>query len=411
MRTIYECKAVVSAAETAGLIWYIVDQEKHSIKVASFHGERTFSGHYFWQDAADYVLSLYPKEATPEPMTCRCKRMEWDAHHEIWGDHKQHHLFISITCPDCDTKCLPKGAISYKDGLFGMLSTPFRKGDLLEVLKNPKEETVKIKLSEAVSSIMGDTSGISGVWIIVWGENHVGLQEVVNAFRKHQALSTYQRRVSHFSSMPVESERSAADIIIHVTGGPTGMTLEITKNRHGKMRRFDCMADCYFKESNMNQNDVEKAWPYKHLHCDSAGYADCFRILRDAKKDGVIQSWWYDIQGIRGCPTAAVMLKGNTKPSRHDDKDGTKGDIGILREAADYVLGLRKKAEKPNPKTMSALDCRIEINSSGMKLDTNDDFLLPMLKEGPIGRLSMFNTETFEDFLRRCVVYIRGMKQ
>lgn len=283
-----------------------------------------------------------------EPMTCRCKRMEWENSSKMWSDHEQDCLWTTITCPNCNTKCLPTGAISYKDGLFGMLSTPFRKGDLLG-LKKQKEETVKIKLSEAVSSIMGDTSGIIGVWIIVWGENPTVLQEVVKAFRKHQALSTCQRHVSSFSSMPVESERSAANIIIHVTGGPTGMTLEITKNRHGKMRRFDCMADCYFKESNMNQNDVEKAWPYKHLRHEISGdasYAGCFRILRDAKKDGVIENWWYTAKGIRGCPTAAVMLKGNTNPVRYDDNDGTKGDLGILREAADYVLGLRKKAEK-----------------------------------------------------------------
>jgi hypothetical protein len=294
-----------------------------------------------------------------------------------------------------------------------MLSTPYKEDDLLG-MKKQKEETVKIKLSEAVSSIMGDTSGIIGVWIIVWGENPTVLQEVVKAFRKHQALSTCQRHVSSFSSMPVESERSAANIIIHVTGGPTGMTLEITKNRHGKMRRFDCMADCYFKESNMNQNDVEKAWPYKHLHCDSAGYAECFRILRDAKKDGVIVSWMFEAYSLTQEPSPRLVVAPTMV--RNDavifQDDGTKGDIGILREAADYVMGLRKKAEKPDPKTMSAEDCGFELRQTpNVEVTSIPGFLLPVLRISGSTHFHMLQAETYHDFLRRCVEYIRGQKQ
>ncbi len=392
-------------------------------------GDDGYVEFYTHQAAADYVLSLYPKEATPEPMTCRCKRFHWDADVSKWIDIKVAAYYLCATCPDCNTDCLPTGVVCYQEGAWLMLSTPYKEDDLLG-MKKQKEETVKIKLSEAVSSIMGDTSGIIGVWIIVWGENPTVLQEVVKAFRKHQALSTCQRHVSSFSSMPVESERSAANIIIHVTGGPTGMTLEITKNRHGKMRRFDCMADCYFKESNMNQNDVEKkpdhpyqfghdtdgcGKHYKHLHPDTAGYAECFRILREAKKDGVIGNWWYDAKGICGCPTAAVMLKGNTKPVRYDDNDGTKGDLGILREAADYVLGLRKNI-KQDIGSMSQIQMVDEVQASGYEFKYASVTGIPSIGLFPkcanTPSLTMkAQGENQTGFLRRCVEYIRGQKQ
>lgn len=423
MRTIDECRAILDKAKADGMIynWDEYDNtngcdiwKRYIVWISGDDGYVEFYKH---RAAADYVLSLYPKEATPEPMTCRCKRMVWDDSSKMWSDHDQDCLWTTITCPDCNTKCLPTGVVCYQEGAWLMLSTPYKEDDLLG-LKKQKEETVKIKLSEAVSSIMGDTSGIIGVWIIVWGENPTGLQEVVKAFRKHQALSTCQRHVSSFSSMPVESKRSAANIIIHVTGGPTGMTLEITKNRHGKMRRFDCMADCYFKESNMNQNDVEKkAWPYKHLHCDSAGYAECFRILREARKDGVIRDYGYYALSTNNNPMVSVWKYTTGCGRNFDDTDGTKGDIGILREAADYVLGLRKAKEKPDLKTMNVHQCQGEIADAGCIIvrvkftGTDTPTLMMQNRVGHATCSCLQIDEPLLSFYRRCVEYIRGLEQ
>lgn len=442
MRTVDECNAILDNAKSDGIIadwkqfyqrstdfyrpcWVEIKFKDGYHKACNF-GTRGEAQNW----GADYVLSLYPKESgkidctvtvdDPQglhewmkarfPKDVPVNNFTMTFHQrEIpcrWGDSEWVEVDKSGDVVSVNVDGERK---SFTGQYAAQQASTYVRECMRDCWKN-KEKTVEIKLSEAVHSIMADPAFTQKAWIIVWGDNHVAVGTVVDAMRKWQRDSIYQRPIAGFTKMPYPMEVERADIIIHVTGGPTGMTLEITKNRHGKMRRFDCMADCYFKESNMNQNDVEKAWPYNHLHCDSAGYAECFRILREAKKDGVIDDWYYAAKMPDGPPGIDVYpVKGHGFESFRD-KDGTKGDIGLLREAADYVMGLKKKAEKPDPKDMSARECMAEIKLAGMDMGHGQGSLLPILKNGPINVQYMYGDETYANFLRRCVEYIRGLK-
>ena len=74
-------------------------------------------------------------------------------------------------------------------------------------------------------------------------------------------------------------------------------------------------------------------------------YADCFRILGEAIKDGIISDWWYGAKQTNEEPGIDVYLPGG-KIATLRDTDGTKGDIGLFRESADYVMGLRSEQAK-----------------------------------------------------------------
>ena len=98
------------------------------------------------------------------------------------------------------------------------------------------------------------------------------------------------------------------------------------------------------------EHPKEKTMPYND---DNRSYADCFRVLREAKKEGVIANWDYE----SAVPGINLYHRNASNPTRLYD-NGTKGDIGILREAADYVVGLRKKNEVPDLKTMAIVKRR-----------------------------------------------------
>lgn len=154
------------------------------------------------------------------------------------------------------------------------------------------------------------------------------------------------------------------------------------------------------------------------LHPDSSSYADCFRILREAKKDGVISHFAF-YSNISDPASIAVYERTNAPRKHFEDKDGTKGYIGLLREAAAYCLDLRKKRQPKPTGKMSEEQLANEIMASGytLRMDTVANTSVPTLalyKNGshsisPCG-LSMQSDEVRCAFLARCVEWIREQK-
>lgn len=207
-------------------------------------------------------------------------------------------------------------------------------------------------------------------------------------------------------------------------------------------------------------SDEPGRWTYKHLKPDSAGYIECFRILREAKKDGVICGWQmnsghgYDHKKyVTDYNVPAVIgFYGPASDGQNDivfAEDGTKGDIGLLREAADYVLELKhqkwlesqpihafdgmdikeafrvlneflkKTGELKNtkqPKSVSEMNTEAiyqEILNSGYRIETIFESgcwpSLCMVLKGTWGHSTQQQTtETLRDFYERCLEYARS---
>ena len=177
-----------------------------------------------------------------------------------------------------------------------------------------------------------------------------------------------------------------------------------------------------------NLMDILK--PTKETTVNKYSYTECFKILREAKKDGVIREWGYrtNHSGMDYAGTGVMRL--DETWDFFLDTDRSKGDIGILNEAAEYVLELRGKMT-PNVSTMNDKQCMDELKASGYTIisDNYDDnvptFTLqtpirsclgqyigfPYFTNGESTGLSMQRTsEDILTFLRKCVEYVRNQK-
>lgn len=418
-RSVDECKSVLNRAEADGLIsdWMYYDTTTLA-DIDKYYcvSVKTLSGH--WQDwtivdafqgAAEYVESL-PKKATPEPLTCRCKRMKWCDRTSVWFDSWLHRYFLAVQCPDCNSHCQSTGAITYKDGPFTMLSTPYREEDLLESLRN-QEATVT--LEDAVKVLFNQFhENTHGQYIILWVESKDDkdlLVAVCDAICANP-LNLPLFELSTVIGRPMVDTCERASMIVRVSGTPEKIELNIQKNRYGSTFNLHCTTE------------------EKTVHPDSSSYGECFKVLREAKKDGVIKGWWmnsghgYDY--TKGVPMydtpTRIGFYGSASDGQNDivfEDDGTKGDIGILREAAAYAKDLRAKQPKPVEKMdAKMLSDEITLHGYSTKTARKSNTDVPTLTLYDIGQphkafpISIDENETLTDFLRRCVTHIRGQK-
>lgn len=167
-------------------------------------------------------------------------------------------------------------------------------------------------------------------FVAFWGKNDTCVISIVNKFCE---LCDDRLHVWGFKYDPFPMNEMAyiADMIVKVRDNK----LEVQKNRYGKNFTLD------YEPEEPAMSDNSGRWTYKHLKPDSAGYAECFRILREAVKDGIIRNWYYGTEMPDGYPGIDVHSKNGHGFEASRDTDGTKGDIGLLREAADYVLELK----------------------------------------------------------------------
>ena len=208
-------------------------------------------------DAADYVESLYPK-ATPEPLTCRCKRMKW-WNNMMWFDAIGKRLYTYVVCPDCHTTCDYTGAISYKDGPFGMLSTPYREEDLLESLRN-QEATVTLK--DAVKVLFNQfPENTHGQFILLWVESKDD-KDLLGAVG--DAMCENPLNIKHFElgtvvGRPLAGTCETAAMIVRVSGTPEKIELNIQKNRYGSTFNLHAIKETPVTEA------IESEPRYLHL--------------------------------------------------------------------------------------------------------------------------------------------------
>ena len=130
------------------------------------------------------------------------------------------------------------------------------------------------------------------------------------------------------------------------------------------------------KKTADNQPPGSSYWKPDTDGCgEHATYEECFRIMRDAKNDGVIINWSYHNQKHLQDTTPCCIVEAHMQPDyyAHDNGTGTKEDIGILREAAEYVLGLKhqqwKKNQKPDPDDMSFDEQLTEAVGLGIRIE------------------------------------------
>lgn len=151
------------------------------------------------------------------------------------------------------------------------------------------------------------------------------------------------------------------------------------------------------------------------VYPDNRSYAECFRVLRGAKKDRIIKGWSYN---NRENAFPAIILSYQDKllsTKSFADEDGTKGDIGVLNEAVEWVVARKKQVCLPAPNTMTAEECMKEI------FGNDHDFLTDKFDNGiptfslvfgdrHFTGIALQTNETMTDFLRRCVERIREAK-
>lgn len=279
----------------------------------------------------------------------------------------------------------------------------------------PKESPMT--LDDAVTKILADIplTSAGSTHIVVWGRLCDGdvVRTVADAIIGREETNFYTNTHTVVGKPTNESVEQAA-IVLRVSGPLNKIEINVQKNRYGNT--FNLHADAIGKGTTM----PTEGFPYKHLSPDSAGYAECFKIMREALKDDVIYDWCYSPHMPDGHAGIDVYII----PTHYEsfrDPDKTKGDIGLLREAADYVLELKYEAwlkqQMPDPKTMTADQMNAEILSSGYKLmetthanHTTPTFGLFRASHGPTG-YSLQENETMPQFLRKCIEYIRSHKK
>lgn len=205
----------------------------------------------------------------------------------------------------------------------------------------PKENVMSDMppLAQVIDEIMEGTKVVSVGVIVQGGDDMVTV--VAKAIRTRAAgripAATVETYIGEGQPVPYFQKEHAA-IIITVSGPPTHLHLTVEKHRYGPMMSYS--ANIYAKD---NKPPKETPMAYQY---DNRSYADCFRVLRDAKGDGLIANYGTNAASITdGCAIAYIVRK--EMPHHIEtfaDQGGTKGDIGILREAAAWVLAQKNAA-------------------------------------------------------------------
>ena len=459
-----------------------------------------------------------------EPMTCRCKRYVWkddDPKLARWLDTKTQYRWSEVDCPDCNTKCMPTGTVTYTDGWISMVSLPYRErdfysrltgaradwivfddmlkphkydgwkasdalNDMLNTYITQKETSVKMlsveeckqKLNEAVKNKVirkwktfsncrsdlwhpygieitytdGATRSFTGgtnasahyqavdlVTFITPKEKKMSLKEAVQQLgstfdtyngrhiitfygKETGTLNTVVRYIVDFCKgrsgtieivcrHPVcnDEDYYRSCMVVEVSGELNDISLKVIKNRFGK---------CYTLKANAFDNT-----PPKEKTVNKYSYDECFRIMRKAKKDGIIRGWGFcrNNSNVEPQPATWVERDGLVGTKRFTD-DGTKGDIGVLNEVVAYVNQLSKehalKNCKPATKNMTEEQLTQEIINTKYALRDgtvpNTSLVTYYLCNricGTLAPISWQSGETRHQFLAKCVDYIREQQK
>jgi hypothetical protein len=386
MRSVYECRRLLGKAIADGIIesakekqmdWAIAAIGRY-VMLTFTNGDTIIHGpdiQTALNRATDYVLSLYPKEKT---MTFE------DAVLNGGGiDFSEHRGLLVLIGDDKDTIVMAKQVFT---GYMDSCAIPyFVQGD---------NRQVQVECSNSYHDSVYEANQRKA-WCIYlpWEVTPGG--RVDSTINKLSALADY------------------ASVVIAIHGKYPDVTVEYIKNRWGKLGQIKTNEDIQEETKTMTTDDAKaKSKEFQF------SYAECFRILREAEGNRIIR--WWNYMSSSNNVDAQVTVHGGSGARPFDD-DGTKGDIGILNEAARYVismtpvpLGLRK-----DTRTMTAEECVKEIGDENyiLKPDTyigggKDQVPCISLWTFPSdGMVYIMNpTETIAGFLRRCVEYVRSKK-
>ena len=391
------------------------------------------------------------KQEVREHNACSCGRMVWcpDEYGCWWLDKYTTVRVVGFNrvCPDCNDRCMSKGAVEHKTTWGSVTYLPFKPGDIFDVLRQKSratyfdeghtadamaycmsialnKEKTTMSLSDAVDDLLGTING-DLYDCVVYGDAEA--VQSVNLWISDRYIKNSLWSWPTFCVRPLTIEEyDLASVVIHCTGTMQGgFTIYVEKNRRGPCKHYVC--NTFKKGTPAMSNATQHAHSYQfgpdtdgcgkhyqYLHPDSAGYAECFRILREAKKDEVILNWEYNSR----FPHFRVISENCLDGDVFQDRAGQKGDIGILREAADYVLGLRER-DVPCPVTMSDYECLSKLSIAGYIIHRCS--LYPSGRPGGMGPCIEANAlylgeqyvcsqamdESPIAFLRRCVEHIR----
>lgn len=365
---------------------------------------KSFNGHNFEEAfgfAADHVLDLYPKEAAVNENILD----KAVADKAIAGWRSEIH--ISVLGPATATVY-----VTDREGCeatFRGGQNAWKRAEEFALGSYPKENTV-LTLSQVVKRLYDEHCGNERYgYLLFCGDDAAVVDKVHGAYEKYSLAGgpvTYLPFHKVYGK-PTENHNCSAAIIVHLSGTLDDIEINVTKNRFGNTFTMHCNAL-------LEETTVET------LHPDSSSYVGCFRILREAKNDGVISRYWMNSGDESECPYLGLYggHRGAVAEEMFLDEGGTKGDIGLLRLAAAYCLELRKKRQPKKTSAMTSEELAAEIDNSGytFRMDMVANSNLPTLglwKRGggltPCG-LSMQFDEVRDTFLERCVNWIREQK-
>lgn len=311
-----------------------------------------------------------------------------------------HPYGIEITYTDGATRSFTGGTNA---------SAHYQAVDLVTFI-TPKEK--KMSLKEAVQELRDVFDKHNGRHVITFFGKETGTLNTVVKYMANCCIGQMawtEVVCRHPSCDDADYYRSC--MVVEVSGELRDITLRITKNRFGK---------CYTLKANAFDNTSPK-----EKRVNRYSYDECFRIMRKAKKDGIIRGWGFcsNNSNVEQQPATWVERDGLVGTKRFTD-DGTKGDIGVLNEVVAYVNRLSKehalKNAKPDTKDMTEKQLMEEIRNRGYHTGhTTHEKILPTFglytqntstgTSRPTG-ISWQSGETRHDFLAKCVDHIRKQK-
>lgn len=377
-----------------------------------------------------------------EPMTCRCKRYVWkddDPKLARWLDTKTQYRWSEINCPDCNTKCMSTGTVTYTDGWISMVSLPYRERDFYSRLTGARADW--IVFDDMVDNHYVDAMGYANnAWATVNGKKYPVKSWSIN-------IDPAKGNSWTVTGVAVDTEKMTKERKMLSVEECKQKLNEAVDNNVIKQWKFFPYSSDFWKAygieitymdgatrsftGNTNAHAHNQAVEYvafitpKEKKVNRYSYDECFRIMRKAKKDGIIRGWGFcrNNSNVEQQPATWVEHDGLFDTKRFTD-DGTKGDIGVLNEVVAYVNRLSKehalKNAKPDTKDMTEKQLMEEIRNRGYHTGhTTHEKILPTFglytqntstgTSRPTG-ISWQSGETRHDFLAKCVDHIRKQK-
>lgn len=174
------------------------------------------------------------------------------------------------------------------------------------------------------------------------------------------------------------------------------------------------------------KEDEMKEYPPHYFEKDTDGcgqhasYEECWKIIRAAKKHGIILSICY-----RDCHQSDTAFCDGTLRFAlpHEDvqffsRYHPQTDLDMLREAAGWIIEQRRKLSRKDPSKMLSVECEQELEDAGYTVlgiacnlsGIENLVLCDARNKMPVGCDPLLLSETPLQFIRRCVEYVRRQK-